>query len=49
MAIINGVRDGREECRALTAEKWDQFLQHFELRKVALGACTRDFGKPLCA
>jgi hypothetical protein len=33
-----------EEYRTLTAEEWDQFLNHFELRKVALGACTRDFG-----
>lgn len=35
-----------EEYRTLTAEEWDQFLHHFELRKVALGACTRDFGTP---
>ena len=35
-----------EEYRTLTAEEWDQFLNHFELRKVALGACTRDFGTP---
>src|SRR6266536_2587705 len=33
-----------EEYRALTPEEWDQFLHHFELRKVALGVCTRDFG-----
>ncbi len=37
-----------EEYRALTSEEWDQFLHHFELRKVALGVCTRDFGTP-CA
>ena len=37
-----------EEYRDLTPEEWDQFLGHFELRKVALGVCTRDFGTP-CA
>ncbi len=37
-----------EEYRDLTPEEWDQFLHHFELRKVALGVCTRDFGTP-CA
>jgi integrase len=35
-----------EEYRDLTPEEWDQFLRHFELRKVALGVCTRDFGTP---
>jgi hypothetical protein len=35
-----------EEYRDLTPEEWDQFLGHFELRKVALGVCTRDFGTP---
>lgn len=35
-----------EEYRDLTPQEWDQFLQHFELRKVALGVCTRDFGTP---
>lgn len=37
-----------EEYRDLTPDEWDQFLHHFELRKVALGICTRDFGTP-CA
>ncbi len=37
-----------EEYRDLTPGEWDQFLHHFELRKVALGVCTRDFGTP-CA
>jgi integrase len=37
-----------EEYRDLTPEEWDQFMHHFELRKVALGVCTRDFGTP-CA
>ncbi|MGI5290822.1 tyrosine-type recombinase/integrase [Nonomuraea polychroma] len=35
-----------EEYRELTAKEWDEFLGHFELRKVALGVCTRDFGSP---
>ena len=37
-----------EEYRDLTPEEWDSFLHHFELRKVALGVCTRDFDTP-CA
>ena len=37
-----------EEYRDLSPAEWDQFLHHFELRKVALGVCTRDFGTP-CA
>lgn len=37
-----------EEYRELTASEWDEFLAHFELRKVALGTCGRDFGTP-CA
>jgi integrase len=37
-----------EDYRDLTPGEWDQFLHHFELRKVALGVCTRDFGTP-CA
>ncbi len=37
-----------EEYRDLTATEWDEFLAHFELRKVALGTCGRDFGTP-CA
>jgi integrase len=35
-----------EEYRDLSPEEWDQFLHHFELRKVALGICTRDFATP---
>src|SRR5664280_2533582 len=30
-----------EEYRDLTPEEWTDFLGHFELRKVALGVCTR--------
>jgi Phage integrase family len=37
-----------EEYHDLTATEWDEFLAHFELRKVALGTCGRDFGTP-CA
>ena len=37
-----------EEYRDLTAQEWDEFLAHFELRKVALGTCGRDHGTP-CA
>jgi hypothetical protein len=32
-----------EEYRDLTPEEWDEFVGHFELRKVA---CTRDYGSP---
>ena len=35
-----------EEYRDLTPEEWTDFLGHFELRKVALGVCTRDYGTP---
>jgi hypothetical protein len=35
-----------EEYRNLTPEEWQEFLDHFELRKVALGICTRDYGTP---
>jgi hypothetical protein len=37
-----------EEYRDLTNREWDDFLAHFELRKVALGTCGRDHGTP-CA
>ncbi|AXI76476.1 tyrosine-type recombinase/integrase [Peterkaempfera bronchialis] len=35
-----------EEYREPTAQEWQDFLAHFELRKVALGTCARDFGTP---
>ncbi|MGI5048245.1 tyrosine-type recombinase/integrase, partial [Streptomyces sp. JAC25] len=35
-----------EEYRELTATEWDEFLSHFELRKVALGTCGRDYATP---
>lgn len=34
------------EYRTVTPEEWEQFVAHFELRKVALGVCTRDYGTP---
>ena len=37
-----------EEYRELDAAEWEEFLAHFELRKVALGVCGRDYGTP-CA
>ena len=33
-----------EEYRAPTDEEWDEFLGHFERRKVALGECGRAYG-----
>lgn len=35
-----------DEYRDLTAAEWDEFLAHFELRKVALGTCGRDLRTP---
>jgi integrase len=35
-----------EEYRAPTDEEWQQFLGHFERRKVATGTCGRAFGTP---
>lgn len=35
-----------EEYRELTATEWAEFLSHFELRKVALGTCGRDYATP---
>jgi hypothetical protein len=33
-----------EEYRAVTTEEWQEFLGHFERRKLALGDCGRAFG-----
>jgi hypothetical protein len=33
-----------EEYRAVTPEEWQEFLSHFERRKLALGECGRAFG-----
>ncbi|MFD4904187.1 tyrosine-type recombinase/integrase [Kitasatospora purpeofusca] len=35
-----------EEYRMPTETEWDEFLGHFELRKVSLGVCGRGFGTP---
>ena len=35
-----------EEYRTPTDEEWQDFLGHFERRKVALGTCARAFGTP---
>ncbi|GHD64417.1 hypothetical protein GCM10010317_062730 [Streptomyces mirabilis] len=35
-----------DEYRELTDAEWEQFLGHFELRKVALGTCGREHGTP---
>ena len=33
-----------EEYRAVTSEEWQEFLGHFERRKLALGSCGRAYG-----
>lgn len=33
-----------EEYRTVTSEEWDEFLGHFERRKLALGECGRAYG-----
>ncbi|MFJ8073820.1 tyrosine-type recombinase/integrase [Streptomyces sp. NPDC096176] len=33
-----------EEYRAVTSEEWEEFLGHFERRKLALGDCGRAYG-----
>lgn len=33
-----------EEYRAVTPEEWDEFVGHFERRKLALGDCGRAYG-----
>ncbi|MFD6329450.1 integrase [Streptomyces niveus] len=45
-AFIARRRDLRpaEEYRAVTAEEWQEFLSHFERRKLALGECGRAYG-----
>ncbi len=34
------------EYREPTDEEWQEFQQHFELRKVSLGTCARPYGTP---
>lgn len=33
-----------DEYRAVTAEEWDQFEEHFAKRKIAIGGCMRAYG-----
>ena len=47
LARRRALRPG-EEYRVPTGEEWEEFLAHFELRKVATGTCGRAFGTP-CA
>jgi hypothetical protein len=35
-----------EEYRTPTNEEWDEFLGHFERRKLSIGTCGRAFGTP---
>ncbi|MEV0374336.1 hypothetical protein AB0I10_31840 [Streptomyces sp. NPDC050636] len=35
-----------EEYRTPTEEEWEEFLGHFERRKVSIGTCERAFGTP---
>ena len=35
-----------EEYRVPTDEEWQEFLGHFERRKVSIGTCGRSFGSP---
>jgi len=35
-----------EEYRTPTDEEWNEFLGHFEKRKVSIGTCARAFGTP---
>jgi hypothetical protein len=35
-----------EEYREPTSAEWDEFLAHFEKRKVELGVCGRAYGTP---
>jgi hypothetical protein len=45
-AFIARRRDLRpsEEYRSPTEQEWEEFLGHFERRKVALGDCGRAYG-----
>jgi integrase len=45
LARRRALRPG-EEYRVPTDEEWEEFLGHFELRKVATGTCGRAFGTP---
>jgi integrase len=45
LARRRALRPG-EEYRVPTDAEWEEFLGHFELRKVATGTCGRAFGTP---
>jgi len=45
LARRRALRPG-EEYRVPTDQEWEEFLGHFELRKVATGTCGRAFGTP---
>jgi integrase len=45
LARRRALRPG-EEYRVPTDKEWEEFLGHFELRKVATGTCGRAFGTP---
>jgi hypothetical protein len=45
LARRRGLRPG-EEYRVPTEEEWEEFLGHFELRKVSTGLCGRAFSTP---
>ena len=47
-AFITRRRQARpsEEYRTPTEQEWDQFLAHFEKRKLSIGICARAFGTP---
>jgi hypothetical protein len=45
LARRRSLRPG-EEYRVPTDAEWEEFLGHFELRKVATGTCGRAFGTP---
>jgi hypothetical protein len=45
LARRRALRPG-EEYRTPTDEEWEEFLGHFERRKVATGTCGRAFGTP---
>jgi hypothetical protein len=47
-AFLGKRRDRRPEAeyREPTPTEWKEFQQHFELRKVELGSCSRPYGTP---
>ncbi|MEY2229718.1 tyrosine-type recombinase/integrase [Streptomyces sp. BF23-19] len=45
IARRRAIRPG-EEYRTPTSQEWDEFLGHFERRKLSIGTCGRAFGTP---